>query len=426
MQTACAVVVGDLSLVRALGKNRIPVVLATSQPHSSVALSRYCSEVVVVPDVVDAPDAAVDAVVAWARRQSARPVIFCQGDHDLLAFSRARARVLPHAHLPLPDAEMVEDLVDKVRFAALARRLSLPVPTTTTLLVGTSLTKQLQAWRDFPCVLKPAYRSTWVGSALQVEGSAVAAKAMRVENRAELERVAPLMAKHDTDLILQQAIDGGEDRIVSYHAYVRPSGEVVAEFTGRKVRTAPRRYGFSTCVEITDEHDVKALGRDIIRQLGFSGVLKMDFKRDPRDARLFLLEINPRFNLWHHPAAVAGVDIAGLVYADCVVPGSARTPTSIRSGVRWMAGRDDLRSMREHRAAGDLSLASWLRQVATADVNEDFSWRDPLPGLQELRLVAERKVRRLLARVTPTFLAASSPTTPPTTAPAMPATPGKV
>ncbi|MDP2341882.1 MAG: ATP-grasp domain-containing protein [Deltaproteobacteria bacterium] len=408
MKTTAAVVIGDLSLVRALGRKRIPVVLATSEPRSSIALSRYCAEVVAIPNVVDAPDDAVDAIVAWARVQPARPVIFCQGDHDLLAFSRGRARVLPHAHLPLPKAELVENLVDKVRFAALARRLSLPVPVTTTLLVGTSLSEQLAAWCHFPCVLKPSYRSTWIGSALQVEGSGVASKAMRIESRAELERLAHLLAAHDTDLILQQAIDGGEDRIVSYHAYVRPSGELVAEFTGRKVRTSPRRYGFSTCVEITDEHDVKALGRDIVGKLDFSGVLKMDFKRDPRDESLYLLEINPRFNLWHHPATVAGASIPALVYADCVAPGSAQTPTTIRSGVRWMAGRDDLRAMREHRADGDLSLRAWLREVASVDVNEDFSWRDPLPGLEELRLVAQRKLRRLVTNAPTTTTTATT------------------
>ena len=32
--------------------------------------------------------------------------------------------------------------------------------------------------------------------------------------------------------------------------------------------------------------------------------------------RLHLLEVNPRFNLWHHPAAVAGVNLPALVHAD--------------------------------------------------------------------------------------------------------------
>src|SRR5439155_1128342 len=83
--------------------------------------------------------------------------------------------------------------------------------------------------------------------------------------------------------------------------------EVMGEFTGRKIRTAPRRYGFSTYVEITDEDEVRRLGHSILERIGFSGVAKVDFKREPRTKRLYLLEINPRFNLWHHAGAAAGV-----------------------------------------------------------------------------------------------------------------------
>lgn len=419
MDRAAAIVVGDLSLIRALGKKGIPVVLATSEPRSSSTLSRYCVEVIPTPSVVDRPGAVVDAVIAWAGAQRVKPVIFCQGDDDLLAFSRERDRVRRVAHLPLPPADLVEDLVDKVRFAALAQRLALPVPATITLLHGTSLGAQLAAWRHFPCVLKPSMRAGWIGSALQVDGIGSTQKAMRIETAAELQRVAPLFAPHATNLILQAAIEGGEDRIVSYHAYLRPRStsssssspssssslssssapddiDVVAEFTGRKVRTSPRRYGFSTCVEITDERDVKAIGRDICRTLDFSGVLKMDFKRH-HDGSLHLLEINPRFNLWHHPATLAGACIPALVYADCTAPGSAQTPVTVKSGVRWMSGQDDVRSMREHRATGDLSLTAWLRQVVTVDVNESFTLSDPLPGLRELSRIASRKVLRRFA-----------------------------
>ena len=93
--------------------------------------------------------------------------------------------------------------------------------------------------------------------------------------------------------LIQASVEGGEENILSYHAYVRPSGEIVAEFTGRKIRTAPKVYGRSTYVEITDDREVRDLGRATVAKLGFSGVLKIDFKRDRRDNRLYMLEIIP-------------------------------------------------------------------------------------------------------------------------------------
>ena len=42
--------------------------------------------------------------------------------------------------------------------------------------------------------------------------------------------------------------------------------------------------------------------------LGLRGVAKLDFKRTAA-GELVLLEVNPRFNLWHLPGAVAGVNL---------------------------------------------------------------------------------------------------------------------
>jgi D-aspartate ligase len=385
-------VIGDLSLVRALGRRGIPVAATVSHARSALAWSRYCDATVHTASWVEQPDRAVADLIAWAREQPEPPVAFYQGDHDLLALSRNRALLAPQLRCVLPPAPLVEDLVDKLRFAALAARVLLPTPSTVTL-ERSEAGARAAGWKDFPCVLKPAVRTHWFGSPLLSDVGNQ--KAVFVRDRAELERLLPLVAEHETDSILQAAIAGGEERIVSYHAYVRPGGEVVAEFSGKKVRTAPRTYGLSTYVEITDDPEVKRLGRSVLERLDFSGVAKIDFKRSADDDRLYLLEINPRFNLWHHPATLAGVCLPELVYRDCLEPGSARANGPARHGVRWIAPREDLRAFREYRAAGEVSRIGWLRDVLAADVNEDLCLRDPMPGLFELAGIAQRRLARV-------------------------------
>ncbi len=395
MNRALACVIGDLSIVRALGQRGIPVALAAPR-GSTPSLSRYCRTLIPTPSFVDDPDGAVDALIEWGKTQTPAPVVFYQGDHDLLALSRHRERLAPYLRCVLPRGRLVEDLVDKLRFAALAERLSLDVPRTQILERHMNIARVCQRWEHFPCVLKPTLRMHWFGSDLQARATGTQ-KALRVENRQALLDLVPLIEEHETSLVLQAAIEGGEDRIVSYHAYVRPSGEVVTEFTGRKVRTSPRRYGVSTCVEITDDPRLKRLGREVMDRLEFSGVLKIDFKYDERDRKHYVLEVNPRFNLWHHPATVAGTCVPELVYNDCVEPGGPPPPKpKLRPGVRWVTLRDDYHAFKEYRAAGELSAVGWLFDLATAEVNEDFRISDPVPGLVQLFGVAQRKLRRLL------------------------------
>jgi predicted ATP-grasp superfamily ATP-dependent carboligase len=392
-----ACVVGDVSLVRALGRARIPVALATPEARAPAARSRHCRRVVQVPSFVDRPGDAVSALVSFGAAQLEPPVLFPEGDHDLLAISRGRAELSACFRLSLPAAELVEDLVDKLRFAALTERLGLRVPATRALARRRPLVEEIAGWDRFPCILKPSMRTRWFDSPLRRRALRGKQKAIRLESRTALDRLLPALEHHETGFVLQEAIPGGEERIVSYHAYVRPDGTLAAEFTGRKVRTAPRVYGLSSCLEITDDPRVARAGREVLERLGFTGVVKLDFKVDARDGRLFLLEANPRFTLWHHPAALAGVNVPALVYRDLVEPGRRRGPAPrARAGVRWMLVRNDLRALPEYRAAGELGVLGWLAEVWRADVTEDWVWSDPVPGLVDAAAAARRAVRSLL------------------------------
>ena len=260
-------------------------------------------------------------------------------------------------------------------------RTDLPTPKTHAIAMGCATTDpHVRSWSDFPCIVKPGIRTHWFGSRV---GEHVIShqKALRVDSRAELLALAPALASHPSDFILQALIEGSEDQIVSYHAYVSEAG-VVADFTGRKVRTAPPRYGFSTYIEVTDDDRVRRVGRDILTRINFQGVIKLDFKEDGRDGPLHLLEANPRVNLWHHPAAIAGVNLPALIYRNLVSPGSVRPVTRrARPGVRWMWALPDLH---QQRASGAFPTLQWLQEIVSADVVEDLCWRDPLPSMANL------------------------------------------
>ena len=58
-----------------------------------------------------------------------------------------------------------------------------------------------------------------------------------------------------------------------------------------------------------------------LRLLGafdYFGLSQVEFKRDPRDGKFKLMEINPRLWQWHGLAAACGVDLPRIAYADLV------------------------------------------------------------------------------------------------------------
>jgi predicted ATP-grasp superfamily ATP-dependent carboligase len=214
-------------------------------------------------------------------------------------------------------------------------------------------------------------------------------KALWADNLEALRALWPQLGALGLELLAQEFVHGSEARIESYHCYVDRQGRMAGEFTGRKIRTYPMRFGHTTALEITDAADVRSQGRDIIEQLGLTGVAKLDFKRDMQ-GNLRLLEINPRFTLWHHPGALAGVNIPALVYAD--LTGSPRpAPTRLKVGLRWCRPWKDFPAARE---AGE-PLFAWARWTISCQAKSTLSLDDPLPFLRATlyRLAGEHRTR---------------------------------
>ena len=366
-----ACVVGDMDIVRPLGLAGVRCA-APAGSGDVLHSSRFVRAAFAAADPAQDPERFAADVAGFAAGLEQPPVIFYEGDWDLLAISRNRDRLGEVARFVIADAGLVEDLIDKARFQSLASRLGLPVP-------PAACAAPTRASADdfdlpFPLVVKPLVRRTTLWN--EASGGA---KAIAVRSASELRALWPRLARTGGDVLLQALVPGPEDRVESYHAYVDAGGAVAGEFTGRKIRTHPACFGHSSAVEITAQPDVRDLGRELMARMGLRGVAKLDFKRTP-EGGLKLLEVNPRFSLWHHPGALAGVNLPALVYAD--LTGRPRPRTGVaRAGVRWCHPGLDLQA---RRAAG-VSWPRWFGFVAGCSARSRMALDDPLPALAGAR-----------------------------------------
>ena len=360
-----ACVMGDMDLIRPIGIVGIPCAVVARQ-GAAPRYSRFARARVDWLDAWDEPEALVDVLVRFGEAQAERPVLFYEEDRELLLVSRYRDRLAGAFRFVVPDATLVEDLVDKDRFRALATRVGLPTPGARLLRADDDAEEALDL--RFPVIVKPLTRRTdrW-------EPIAGSRKAIEVDSASALRALRRQLAAAQVDVLAQELIPGPESAIESYHVYADIHGEIVGEFTGRKIRTYPACYGHSTALETTDAADVATLGRALVARLGLRGVAKFDFKRSP-DGELHLLEVNPRFNLWHHLGAVAGVNLPALVYGDLV--GDPRSTTAVaRPGVNWCKPWRDLSAARQH----GVPLRRWLPWMMRCEAKRLVAWDDPLP-----------------------------------------------
>jgi predicted ATP-grasp superfamily ATP-dependent carboligase len=345
--------------------------VAVAHHGDPVTFSRFVVATLERPDVADDGSRLVDRLLSCAAREPHRPILYYGNDADLLLVSRHRAALATAFDFVIADADLVEDLTDKARFQALARRHGLPVPEARHLDPADGPPTAADEL-TFPIVVKPLTRQ-----GLRRLGSD--AKAMQFATCADLARAWVRLAVAGVHVLAQELVPGPESAISSYHAYVDAQGEVVAEFTGVKIRTDPPEFGHSTALAVSDDAEVLRSGREVVRALDLRGVVKADYKRGP-DGRLSLLEVNPRFSLWHHVGAAAGVNLPAVVQAD--LTGRPRPSTQARAGTTWCHPWED----RWAATRAGIGVGHWALWAARCDARAGADWNDPMPFLRGMLL----------------------------------------
>lgn len=384
---------GGLNLARALGLAGIGCIVASAERFTPAMASRYAVGRCVLPAPALRPALAerlVHAAGILERRLGVRlPLVY--GDDDQLDFLHEyRNTLAPHFAFILNDPGVAAALGDKGRFHAFARSRGLPVPRSLAL-------EELDGFAG-PVLVKPKTKTQWDRSPVRRELLAEGEKArLYASGRAALgdARVAALA----DGLVFQEYVPGDDSALWSFHGVADEKGELLATFTGRKLRTFPPLTGESTCLEIAHDDTLQELGRDIAARLPLKGPFKIDFKRHAGNGRFYVLEINARFTLWHYLGAAAGVNLAAVAY-DYLMHGERPGSLRARAGYRWLSPRFDYRAYRELGGRGALGVAAWLASLATApNVYDFFSWSDPLPFVAETLARARRVPRKVGGRI---------------------------
>ena len=165
------------------------------------------------------------------------------------------------------------------------------------------------------------------------------------------------------------------------------------------MRTFPVGAGESAFIELAHDEGLEALGREVAARCPLQGLFKMDFKRDPRDGRWHLLEINARASLWLNLGAANGVNLPRVAY-DYLVYGRAPEPLRALTRYRWLSLGLDWRAARELARRGDLGFIAWARSIlASRNIYNLFSWTDPAPWFALWKARFVRRVIRAPGRV---------------------------
>jgi D-aspartate ligase len=298
--------VAGLAAIRSLGRADIRVLAVDDRSSALGFRSRY-AEPRRSPDRDDR-----ESFVSFLDRLG-EGVVFPTGDRDLETLARNQD-VLPF-QFPFPGWEVLAGVQDKRRQLAAATRAHVDVP------------RFADAPTDdfgYPVLVKPvepvAFRERY------------GVKAFRCATREELDN--RFEEASDFHPLVQEWIPGGDDTLHTVGSYVARDGEALGLFSGRKLVQTPRQIGTARVAEAGWLPELVDEALRLLRELGVFGVSQVEFKRDPRDGRFKLIEVNPRLWEWHGLAAACGVDLPRIAYLDAI--GERPFPVRMNGdGKRW-------------------------------------------------------------------------------------------
>jgi D-aspartate ligase len=231
----------------------------------------------------------------------------------------------------------------------------------------------------FPVILKPAVKTA--------NNRFTYARAWRAGTREELIRLYDdACSMVDPDVILvQELIPGSASMRYSYAAVCR-EGRPLGSMVTRAVRQYPLDFSrFSTFVETVDDPEVEKAGKRLLEEMGYTGIVQVQFKRDSRDGRYKLLDINPRVFGSHSIAPAAGVDLSFMLWR--LSQGLPVEEARARPGVRWVRMVGDLLAAARGIQHGDLSVPAYMRSFRRPLEFAIFAGDDPVPALVDVPLL---------------------------------------
>jgi len=373
-----------LGVVRSLGRKGIPVWVLNTANHRLAAFSRYTTRALSWPSGDES--ARVEFLLKLSSEQGLRSWVLFPTDDEMVAMvARHYESLRDHYRLTSPTKAQYGPICNKWLLHGLASELNVDQPWT---YCPASREELIDLPCSFPVIVKPALR--------EVFNRLTAEKAWQADDR------QTLMAHYDEacrflpkDLILVQEVIPGPGEAQFSYAAVCSEGQPLAWVVAKRKRQFPSDYGrFSTAVETVDDPGIIEPSVRLLNALQYSGLIEIEFKRDARDGRFKVIDLNPRVWGWHTLGARAGVDFAYLQFLTAC--GEKVADVRARSDVHWVRMNPDLAMAFFDIARGRLSLGQYLRWLGPPIETAIFTRDDPVPALLELPLMIRLQLKRLL------------------------------
>jgi D-aspartate ligase len=363
--------VAALGFIRSLGEREVPVI-ALGGASGPGLYSKYCRAFAC--KVTD-PAVLIDAIARIARSAGQRPILLPASDEVARTISLHEPAIAEFADSPIFDHRIADACLTKSGIHETAERFDVPHPRAIFPEDYPSLL-EMEDKVDYPCVLKPDDSKSF--------NRAFGGKAFVVRSNAELRRDYLKCAQKGVSVFVQEYVPGDVRANYGFAAYFDRHSTPHCVLTYRRLSEWPPGSPGISCEAVSVyEPELMRVATKFFSGLKFHGIVQTEFKRDSRDGKWKIIDVNPRAWTTNRLATAGGCNIPYAAYAEC--EGIPLQESYARPGVRWVNLIDMAFSSLGRWRQGDPSSLDFRLSRREKTTYAVFDWNDPRPLLWLLR-----------------------------------------
>lgn len=319
-----------LAVTRSLGRRGCSVFVTGREAGNISACSKFCRKAFTAPDPLKESRKYSEAISEIIVREDIN-VIFPITEQSVYCLNDARKLIGNSVILACAPSEIMDAMSNKYKLFQLAERLGVGIPETVYVTDSDDFLRKRSRISDFPVVVKPAFSKIKDGDRIITSGVMYAA------NRDELSQLYETKSALRHPSLIQELIVGEGTGLFTLFDRDRH----LALFSHRRLLEKPPSGGVSVLSEsVPLDKEMVESARSLLSEVDWEGIAMVEFKRDIRDGRAKLMEVNGRFWGSLQLAVASGVDfpVISLDYYIAGQQASLLSDYKVGYRLKWFYG----------------------------------------------------------------------------------------
>lgn len=358
-----------IGVIKCLKQKNIPVIWVDSDPKHVGFYSRYCKGLL-SPNPKNNVEKYINFLLKIGEKLNHKGVLLPIRDIEIIAILKYRSKLEKHYYIPIADFSSTEKLLNKRIFYEILEKLKIDYPKTffpNNLSEVEKISKKI----TYPCIIKPYHSAIFFLDFKK--------KLFKAESKEQLIKYYQRAMTRKHEVMIQEIIPGDPRDMYGFNAYYDKTFTTNNIFMYKRIREWPHEFGNGCYIEKANKPVLEKIVNHLVKEIKYYGIVDAEFRKDTRDDKYKLIEINPRCWMQVCLPARYGMNYPYLAYLD-VIGKKSDKPTLNNENIKYVFMYEDFKSSFKSYKKGELSLREWINSYKGKKEYAIFSWNDPIPS----------------------------------------------